>query len=69
MVVPLLAEGFGRGITNIPYLGFVIKLILSNGLIYLLKRYFQGAICKSERVMHGKVVIVTVCLSHYISCI
>ena len=60
MVVPLLAEGFGRGITNIPYLFTVAKVLLLGGLIYLLKQYFGGAVCRSERDMHGKVVIITV---------
>lgn len=60
MVVPLLAEGFGRGVTNIPYLSSVAKIVLTVGLIYGLKVYFGGATCKSERLMHGKVVIITV---------
>lgn len=63
MVVPLLAEGFGRGITNLPYLWDVAKVALFAGVVYLLKTYFGGAQCRSERVMHGKVVIVTVLTS------
>lgn len=62
MVVPLLAEGFGRGVTKIPYLASFVKVVLSVGLLYILKTYFGGATCKSERLMHGKVVIITVCL-------
>lgn len=30
-------------------------------LLYILKRYFQGASNLSERNMHGKVVMITVC--------
>lgn len=60
MVVPLLAEGFGRGLTNIPHLASVVKVVLFVGVIYLLKTYFGGATCKSERDMHGKVVMITV---------
>jgi hypothetical protein len=60
MPVPLLAEGFGRGLNNIPYAWAVIKAIPWLGLIYLLKIYFSGAKCHAERVMHGKVLMVTV---------
>jgi len=60
MVVPLLAEGLGRGITNIPHLASIIKAVAFVGLISILKTYFGGAICKSERDMHGKVVMITV---------
>lgn len=69
MVVPLLAEGFGRGITNIPHLGSIIKVVLSVGLLYVLKTYFGGATCKSERLMHGKVVIITVCPRFWVFCV
>jgi hypothetical protein len=62
MPVPLLAEGFGRGLSNIPYAWTIIKTIPWIGLIYLLKIYFNGAKCEAERVMHGKVVMVTVSL-------
>ncbi|KPI35481.1 putative oxido [Cyphellophora attinorum] len=57
MPVPLLAEGFGRGLNNIPYAWTVIKAIPWLGMIYLLKIYFSGAKCQAERVMHGKVVM------------
>jgi len=62
MVVPLLAEGVGRGITNIPHLASIVKSVLFVALIYLLKTYFGGAKCTSERDMHGKVVLITVSL-------
>jgi hypothetical protein len=61
MPVPLLAEGLGRGISGIPYAWTVIKSLPWLAVIYLLKLYFGGAKCRSERVMHGKVVLVTVC--------
>ena len=60
MPVPLLAEGFGRGINGIPYVWTVLKLLPGLGLLYLLKLYFSGAVCRAERLMHGKVVMVTV---------
>lgn len=62
MPIPLLAEGFGRGVTNIPYLWPVVQAAVAIGIVVLLKYYFGGARCRSERVMHGKVVMVTVSL-------
>lgn len=59
MVFPLLAEGLSRGVTNIPYVGSLTKLVLFIAVVYLLKRYFGGAKCTSERDMHGKVVMIT----------
>ena len=62
MPIPLLAEGFGRGWSSIPYLSTVLKSAVIIGVITLLKLYFGGAKCHAERVMHGKVVLVTVCI-------
>jgi len=61
MVVPLLAEVARRGITSIPNLWTAAKVVAAIALIYYLKTWFGGARCRSERVMHGKVVMVTVC--------
>ena len=63
MPIPLLAEGFGRGITNLPYIWTILKVLAGVALVYVLKSYFGGATCRAERVMHGKVVMVTVCQS------
>ena len=60
MPIPLLTEGFGRGILNSPYFWTVAQAAAAIGLVVLLKFYFGGATCRSERVMHGKVVMVTV---------
>ena len=70
MVVPLLAEGFERGLSGIPQLSNIVKAVLFVAVIYLLKTWFGGAQCKSERDMHGKVVIVTVgtCIAECILC-
>lgn len=59
MVVPLLAEGFERGLANIPYLSSIAKVVIVIGVVYVLKQYFGGTKCKSERDMHGKVVMIT----------
>jgi len=63
MPVPLLAEVSGSGLSHIPYAWTVLKIVPWIGLVYLLKLYFGGAQNKAERVMHGKVVMVTVLLS------
>ena len=60
MPLGMLAEGFGKGVSNIPYAWTVIQGAVVVGIIILLKQYFGGARCRSERVMHGKVVMVTV---------
>jgi NAD(P)-dependent dehydrogenase (short-subunit alcohol dehydrogenase family) len=60
MPIPLLAEGFGRGLSGIPYGWNIVQGAVVVGVIALLKLYFGGATCRSERVMHGKVVMVTV---------
>ncbi|OAL33558.1 hypothetical protein AYO20_07244 [Fonsecaea nubica] len=59
MPIPLLAEGFGRGLSNIPFIWTVAQGAALVGIIALLKLYFSGARCRSERLMHGKVVMVT----------
>ncbi|KAK7906019.1 hypothetical protein LTR67_000744 [Exophiala xenobiotica] len=59
MPIPLLAEGFGRGWSSIPYLSTILQSAVIIGAITLLKLYFGGAKCRAERVMHGKVVMVT----------
>ena len=60
MVVPLIAQGFWGGLSTIPYAYTVLKTIPWIALVILLKVYFEGSKNRSERVMHGKVVMVTV---------
>jgi hypothetical protein len=60
MVVPLIAQGFWGGLSTIPYAYTILKTIPWIALVILLKIYFEGSKNRSERVMHGKVVIVTV---------
>ncbi|EXJ78626.1 alcohol dehydrogenase [Capronia coronata CBS 617.96] len=59
MPLNLLADGFERGLYNSPYVWTAAKAAAIIGLVVLLKVYFEGAKCRSERVMHGKVVMVT----------
>jgi hypothetical protein len=62
MVVPLMAQGLWGGISDAPYVFTIIKTLPWIALVVLLKVYFGGAKNRSERVMHGKVVMVTVSL-------
>lgn len=65
MPVPLLAQGFYEGFSTIPYFEQILSVVLRVApwavLIYLLKWYFGGAVNRSERNMHSKVVMMTVC--------
>jgi hypothetical protein len=61
MPIPLVAEILDGGISKIPYALTVLKTLPWLALIYLLKTYFGGASNRSERVMHSKVVMMTVC--------
>lgn len=60
MPLPLLAEGLWKGLSSIPYGYTVLKVVPWVLIITLLKYYFGGARNSSERVLHGKVAIVTV---------
>ena len=60
MVVPLIVKTWEAGLEWIPGAYAAVKALPVVGLVLLLKVYFGGAKNKSERVMHGKVVMVTV---------
>ena len=60
MPIPLVAEILDEGLSNIPYASTVLKTLPWLALIYLLKTYFGGASNRSERVMHSKVIMMTV---------
>lgn len=61
MPIPLLAQGLQEGISSIPYAWTVLKIVPFVLLVAALKYYFGGARNGSERLMHSKVVMVTVC--------
>lgn len=61
MPIPLIAQGFQEGISSIPYAWTVLKIVPWVLLVAALKYYFGGARNGSERLMHSKVVMVTVC--------
>lgn len=62
MPIPILAKGAVDGISSIPYVFPAAKAAVGLSAVALLKRYFGGARNRSTRLMHAKVVMVTVCL-------
>ncbi len=60
MPIPILAEAIFNGVSSIPFATPILKTAPWLILIYLLKTYFGGASNTSERLMHSKVVVITV---------
>jgi hypothetical protein len=60
MPIPLVAEVFVEGLNKIPYAYTLLKALPWFLVIYGLKAYFGGKSNRSERVMHSKVVMITV---------
>ena len=61
MPIPLIVQGFQEGVSSIPYAWEVLRVTPWVLLFAALKYYFGGARNTSERLMHSKVVMVTVC--------
>lgn len=59
MPLPLLSNLYRDGFDSVPYIALILKIITTITAIYYLKIYFSGATNKSERVLHGKVAIIT----------
>lgn len=60
MPIPLITLGISEGFSAIPYAYTATKLAAVAAVIAALKYYFGGARNPAERVMHSKVVMVTV---------
>ena len=60
MPIPLLADALFEGISSIPFAIPILKALPWLILIVVLKLYFGGASNTSERLMHSKVVMITV---------
>lgn len=60
MPLPIIAEAFSRGISGIPYASTILRVATFLVVVYLLKVYFGGAKNSSERLLHSKVVMITV---------
>lgn len=73
MPIPLISHGIAEGLSSIPHVYSVLTWAAVVAVVALLKYYFGGARNTSERLMHSKVVMVTVCVQpiaisiHYIS--
>ena len=61
MPIPIITTGIAEGLSSIPYSYTILKVLPWILLVAALKYYFGGARNGSERVMHSKVVMVTVC--------
>lgn len=63
MPIPLIVKGVTEGLSSIPYAYTILKITPWVLLIAALKFWFGGARNRSERLMHSKVVMITVFLS------
>lgn len=59
MPLHIAAQGLFSGVSSIPYAWTVLKIAPWLVLLYVLKRYFNGATNTSERTMHSKVIMMT----------
>ena len=60
MAIYIIRTAFNEGVGSVPYLWQVIKALPWLFLLWAVKFFFSGVSNKSERNMHGKVVMVTV---------
>ena len=64
MPLELAAKVFSEGFSSVPFLLPALKTAPWLALLYLVKLYFGGSSNPSERNMHGKVVMITVCAAN-----
>lgn len=60
MVFNIVGHAYSEGLSSIPCIYPVLKIGTCVTGVTLLKRFFGGATNKSDRLMHSKVVMVTV---------
>lgn len=60
MPIPILSRIAEDGFDVVPGLWTALRLLPFIGFIYGLKKYFGGASNRSERLLHSKVVMITV---------
>jgi hypothetical protein len=60
MPIPIIVQGIREGIDSISYAYTVLKIVPWVLLVAALKYYFGGARNGSERVMHSKIIMITV---------
>ena len=68
MPLPLLADILFQGISSVPFATPILNGLPWVTLIIILKLYFRGASNASERLMHSKVVLITVLNEFYVYC-
>jgi len=59
MPVPLVLSAITDGVSSVPHLASLLKLVPWVALLYVIKWFFQGTVNRSERNMHSKVVLIT----------
>ena len=60
MPIPLFADVVFKGVDAVPFAVPILKALPWVVLTWVLKWYFGGASNTSERLMHSKVVMITV---------
>ena len=60
MPMHILASALFEGVSLLPFVITLLKIVPLLCLVWLLKTYFAGARNISERLMHSKVVMITV---------
>ena len=60
MPIHILASAVFEGVTLLPFVISLLKILSVLLSIWLLKVYFGGASNTSERLMHSKVIMITV---------
>ncbi|EYE95756.1 putative oxidoreductase [Aspergillus ruber CBS 135680] len=59
MPIPIIRKGVEEGLSSIPYVYTVLRIVPWVLLVAALKYWFGGARNRSERLMHSKVVMIT----------
>lgn len=60
MAIYIIRSAFNEGVGTVPYLWPILKAVPWLLLLWAVKFFFSGVSNKSERNMHGKVIMVTV---------
>lgn len=60
MPIPLLSQIFYEGLYSVPFAPTILRFAPWALLVFVLRWYFGGSKNGNERVMHGKVIMVTV---------
>ena len=64
MPIPIATEIYRNGLEAVPFLIPALKFIPWLVVLYIVRLYFDGTQNENERIMHGKVALITVRLPH-----